>query len=204
MKNLFVVLFLLISFNVFSQSSADSCDYFRVGLYGGSYINGHEGLVEKNKLFNSIALEAEYVKLKNLAFYIRCIYEFTKTNYGYDDYYIYLNKPMTYRFAISFGGRYYLRERNIRPYFQVGFNHETNYRGSYSYYHEEPGNYFFYSNPEYWSYYYALNIGVGLDIKIYKNLSADIKYDLYKIYKGRNSEFDTFSVLAGVKYNLIF
>jgi hypothetical protein len=202
MKKLFLLLFLLLTGSAFSQN-ADTSDYFRIGLYGGSYISSHEGLVEKNKYFNSIALEAEYMQLKNLGFYVRGIYEFTDL-YNYENYYYYLNNPSRYRIATSFGIRYYLRDKNVKPYLQLGLNHETNYVDSYSYYYDYSGEKYYHSHQAYWSYYYSLNFGVGLNVKLCKKFSADIHYDLYRVFQGENSTFSGFSVLAGIKYNIVY
>jgi hypothetical protein len=191
MKKLFFVVILFYTAISFSQD-ADSSDYFRIGLYGGSYISSHEGLVEKNKYFNSVALEAEYMQSKNLAFYVRGLYENTKI-YNLESSNNNSNNPSKYRLATSFGVRYYLREKNIKPYFQSGLNQETNYIGSSSS-----------SRQEYWSYYYSLNFGVGLNVKLYKKFSADIHYDLYRVFQGEYSTFYGFSVLAGIKYNIVY
>lgn len=203
MKKLFVILFLLLSVRVFSQD-ADSCDYFSIGIFGGSYISGNFYLAERNKYQNTIALDAEYLKTRNLAFYVRGLYEFTEDiNYSKYDY-TYLNEPATYRFLMTFGARYYLRDKNVRPYFEIGLNQETNYRGPYSVTTTRSNYYNFNTYSSEWVYYYSINFGVGLNVKIYKKLSADIKYDLYKEYQVEHSYFKNYSVLAGIKYNLFF
>lgn len=95
--------------NVFSQN-ADTSDYFRIGLYGGSYISGHEGIVEKNALINSTGLEIEYVKTRYLSFYFRSIYEFTKLSNNVTGI-TFSPNTSTHRLAISFGAKYYIREK---------------------------------------------------------------------------------------------
>lgn len=202
MKKIFVTLFMFLSIYAYTQD-ADTSDFFRVGLYGGSYINEHSGLVEKNKYFNSIALEIEYMKLRNLSFYVRGIYENVE-RYVYDGNYQYLNVPIVYRLSTSFGAKYYLKEKNIRPYFQLGLNQETDYISSYTFYYYENGEKKTYTQRENWDYYYSLYIGVGCDIKLYKKFSADIHYDLYRILEGKYSRYDTFSILAGIKYNIVY
>ncbi|MFA5404495.1 MAG: hypothetical protein WC358_06135 [Ignavibacteria bacterium] len=203
MKKLILILLLLLSIKSFSQD-ADTSDYFRIGLYSGSYISSHSGLVEKNKYFNSVALEAEYMQLKNLSFYVRGIYEITEI-YNYGNYYFYLNNPPKYRLVTSFGAKYYLKEKNIRPYLQLGLNQETNYIGSYTYYNfDDLGEKHYYLYEENWNYYYSLNFGVGLNVKLYKKLSADIHYDLYRVFQGEYSTFYGFSILAGLKYNILY
>jgi hypothetical protein len=185
--------------NVFSQN-ADTSDYFRVGLYGGSYISGHEGIVEKNALINTTGLEIEYIKTRYLSFYFRSIYEFTKLSNNATGI-IFSQNTSTHRLAISFGAKYYLREKNVKPYFQLGLNHEANYIDNYTtYYFGYPEN----TSNEHWRHYYSVNFGVGVDIKLYKKFSADIHYDLYRILQNEYSDFQGFSVLAGLKYNIVY
>lgn len=202
MKKLFLILFFLLTANAFSQD-ADTSDYFRIGLYGGTYISSHEGVVERNMYFNSIGLEAEYVKLKYLSIYIRSFYEITELHNFDTHYQVFLNNPTTYRYMTSFGAKYYLREKNVKPYFQLAFNHEANYVGSYTLQNLSGNNILVYKTG-YWSHYYSLYFGIGIDIKLYKNISTDIHYDIYRVFRNESSSFSGFSVLAGIKYNIVY
>lgn len=80
-------------------------------------------------------------------------------------------------------------------------NHEANYIDKYTIYYL---GYPEYTSNERWSHYYSLNFGVGVDIKLYKKLSADIHYDLHRVFQRENSDFQGFSVLAGLKYNIVY
>jgi hypothetical protein len=208
MKKLFVVVILFYTSISFSQD-ADTSDYFRFGLYGGSYISQYP-LYERNKYINSIALETEYVKLKNLSFYIKSIFEFTGSDISviYNDYSPYLvtiKSPDTYRLAMSFGGKYYLKEKNIRPYFQLGINHQTDCLSDHSYYYNY-GRGITSDTTKirgYYKYFFSVNIGAGLNINLCKKLSLDIQYDLYRSLQEHYSTFQGFSVLAGIKYSII-
>jgi hypothetical protein len=209
MKKLFLLLFLLLTGSAFTQD-ADTSDYFRIGLYGGSYI-AQFPLYEKNQFANSIALETEYVKFKNLSFYIKGLYEFTNVNlnnlYKYYDYNILSSDPPnSYRLLISLGGRYYLREKNIRPYLQLGINHESDYISDFTYYYDFGRGYKsnIYSQKCGWFYFLSMNIGVGVNIKLSKNLCADIQYDIQRNLEDKGYTFQGFSVLAGLKYNIIY
>lgn len=203
MKKIILGVFLLLSIKCFPQN-ADTSDFFRVGLYGGSLISPYTELVEKNKYINSICLEAEYVKYKNLSFYVRGLYQFSELNPDYFSTSVIVEKPQNYRMAISFGGRYFLAEKKIRPYFQVGLNHETDYTGAYTVIYNY-GNEIHYENYRAsWRYYYSLNFGVGLDVKLSKKFSADIHYDLYRNFYNEYDNFGGFSVLVGLKYNIFY
>lgn len=203
MKKLILVLFMLGTVIGFSQN-ADTSDYFRVGLYGGSLISPSYHIVEKNKYLNSVAIEAEYVKLKNLSFYVRGIYQFSRLNSDWFYSSTVIEMPQNYHIAVSFGSRYFLAEKNIRPYLQIGLNHETDYIGSFSYYYYSGNEINYYTYNQNWIYYYSLNFGIGLDIKINKKLSADIHYDLYRNFYEDYDSFKGFSVLAGLKYNIFY
>lgn len=201
MKKIILVLFLLLSVKGFSQD-ADSSDFFRIGLYSGNYSSTSNGIKGQNSYFNSIALEVEYIKFKNVAVYFRSIYEFTDL-FDYYIGYTYLNSPKSYRSVNSFGVKYIIGERNIKPYLKLGLNQEITFVGDYSYYETSfPQNITRFS--EFWYYIYSLNIGIGLNVKIAKNLSADINYDLYRIMGYEHDYFYGRSVLAGFKYNIIY
>jgi hypothetical protein len=190
-------------------------DYFTIGLYGGSYMAKYP-LYEKNRFLNSVSLELEYFKFKDLSLYLRAVNEFTQTDlYALEGFttpqnLLSFKEPSTNRFVISFGGRYYLNspsKRKISPYLQLGMNHESNYIGEYSYIY----NLYRYTISPYYLYRFAANLGVGVNVKIAKKFSFDIKYDIYKTlgrsredsyYVGSTPGFNGFSVLAGIKYNL--
>ncbi|MCX6165035.1 MAG: hypothetical protein NTU73_09315 [Ignavibacteriae bacterium] len=200
MKKIIFVFLLLITIKGFSQD-ADSSDYFRVGLYGGYYASPYSELWGKNNSINSIAFEFEYVKLKNLAFYGRGVYQFTNL-LDKKDHCIIGKSPDTYRIAYSFGARYYLKEKEIKPYFQLGLNSETDFIGDYSYY--DQNSFLNYKVRKYSNYFYSLNIGAGLDIKIYKKIYFDFHYDLYRVFRNENSTFEGQFFLAGLKYNIVY
>ncbi len=204
MKYFFTIFIILFSINAFSQD-ADSSDYFRAGIYGGMYIPNSNFYVD-TKLSNTISIEAEYIKTNNIAFYLRGLFE-KKPYYSYTDV-LYVDKPVNYRLVISFGGRYYLNRKNIRPYVQIGLNQETNFTGKESYYYTSEGVTRYYSYSSQREYSYSVNFGLGLDIKILKKFSAVAEYNLYRVYTNVDDEkipiFRTFSILAGIKYNLTF
>lgn len=210
MKRTFLLLLLLLVF-ISADSTAqrkDTSDYFAVSLYGGSYIS-QAPLYERNKYLNSIAAEFEYFKFKDLSFYVQGLYEFTGSdirelfNVPYWRELTEIHNPDTYRLNTSFGGRYYLRNKNVNPFFQLGINHETNFIGDYSYTEVNTifGDYIWYGKG-YYFYRLSVNLGVGLNIKISHNFDFVLKYDLYKSIIKTEDEFTGFSLLGGVKYNL--
>lgn len=218
MKTLLIVLFSIITLNLFAQDWENDerkdrhhkhdeykRDFYTVGLYSGSYI-GLGSQSEKNFYFNSIAAEIEYVKFRDLSLYARGIYQFSDVsepllyipNSTYE-------QPFHYKMIISFGGRYYVRkEGKVRPYLQLGINQETQFQketvvkytnpdGTESSYTVSGGGY---------NFYYFMNIGIGFNVKISKRFNIDFKYDLNKSIERKVSGFNGFSVLAGLKYNL--
>jgi len=205
MKKLILGVLLLLSVKTFSQN-ADTSDYFRVGLYSGSYIaSGYYNLlVEKNKYVNSICLETEYVKFKNLSFYVRGLYQFSDLNSDYFYNAFLVEKPQNYRIAISFGGRYFLTEKNIKPYLQAGLNHETDFVGPYTIFYYSGNSTYYDTYKARWYYNYSINFGVGFDVKINKKFSADIHYDLYRNFHESYDNFGGYSILAGLKYNIFY
>ena len=199
MKKIIVLFCVLISLKAFSQN-ADTSDFFRVGLYGGSLVSPSYTLVEKNKYLNSISLETEYVKFKFLSFYVRGIYQFTNL-YLDNNYETLVETPSHYHIAVSFGAKYYLADKNIKPYLKLGLNHETDYIDSYTVFYNGGGSYNTRGN---WNYYYSLNFGVGLNVRLNNKFSADIQYDLYRNFLTEYDYFRGFSVLAGIKYNIFY
>lgn len=231
MKNFLLLILLLFSINLFAQDWDDDrhgkdrkhhgkneyrSNFFTVGLYAGTYI-GKYPLYERNRFVNSISIEIEYFKFKDLSAYVRAINQFSKTDlhalegYTGNQAALAFQEPSTNRFVVSFGARYYLaKSRNkVNPYMQLGINHEVNYIGQYSYiYNGIP----FTSSNEFYLYRYSVNIGVGVNVKLGKRFSLDAKYDIYKSlgrvrdqdynYRGHTSGFNGFSLLAGIKYNL--
>ena len=232
MRKILLILFAFLSLNLFAQDRDNkdgrkdrkhhkkgeySRDYFTVGLYTGSYIAKYP-LFEKNRFVNSISLEIEYFKFKDLSLYLRGINEFTTANlYSLEGYTgnqeaLSFKEPSTNRIVVSFGGRYYLNspaKRKVSPYLQLGINHEANYVGQYSYIYNGS---LYTTSTDYYLYRLSANIGVGFNVKLGKRFSLDMKYDIYKSlgrirdqdynYRGETSGFNGFSAFAGIKYRL--
>lgn len=221
MKKLFLVLFLLITVNLYSQDwdnddegrrdnkhhehNEYKKDYFTVGLFTGSYI-GQGNQTEKNFYFNALSTEIEYVKFRDLSLYARGIYQFSNTRAPYTSVpYSSYTQPFHYKMIISFGGRYYARkEGKVRPYLQLGINQETQFEKETTITYTYPDGTqatSLLSNGGY-NFYYFMNIGVGFTVKISKRFNFDFKYDLNKSLERKIQGFNGFSVLAGLKYNL--
>jgi len=213
LKKLFLILIFitglnfLTSLNLFAQRK-DTSDYFAVGIFGGTYI-GQSPPQESNRYLNSAALEFEYFKFRELSFYLQGLYEFTESDrrppfiipLGYPVRHV--HEPDSYRINISFGGRYYLRNKDINPFFQLGLNHETNYIGRYNSYEFSDGEDHSFQNG-YYFYRLSVNLGVGLSIKLSNLFKLEFKYDLYRsiVNSGHRDGFTGFSFLGGLKYNL--
>lgn len=201
MKKLFLGVLLLLSLKAFPQN-ADTSDFFRIGIFSGDFNSANNQLKGVNNYFNSVSVEVEYVKYKNLSFYFRSIYEFTELLNYYEEY-TYNNSPKTYRLINSFGVKYYLSERYLKPYLKLGINREYDYIGDYSYYQTRyPEMVTKYS--KYWYYSTMINFGVGIQLKLAKNLSADLNYDIYRVMNYDHDYFLGHSVLAGLKYNIFY
>lgn len=228
MKTILIFLFCLFSLNLIAQDDerweekhqkrdGKKNDYFTLGLYTGSYI-GKGPVHEVNPFFNSISAEVEYFKFRDLSLVVRGIYQISSVSL-YDmlginegpDYK--LNEPYTYKINISINGRYYLSKRNVKPYLQLGINHETNFINNYTVI-DYTNNYAqtFSFNKSY-TYRYSINLGAGFNFKLNDKLSFDVKYDMYKsLGKNRRSNyfynenddngFNGFSLLGGFKYTL--
>lgn len=197
MKTLLIVLFSIITLNLFAQDWENDerkdrhhkhdeykRDFFTVGLYTGSYL-GTGNLIEVNKYLNSISVELEYFKFSDLSIYLRGLNRFSKYTAIVND------ETTNYKLVVGFGGRYYARKNGIvKPYLQAGLNQETEHI-EYS------------SNSGGYTYRYFINFGVGVSVKLSHKFSFDMKYDLNKsIDKKVYYTFNGFSVLAGLKYNL--
>lgn len=212
MKKIYLfLLFLLISQSlllskIYAQENNES-DYLAIGIFGGAYLGNHP-LYQTNSYLNSIAIEAEYFKFSDLSFYVQGLYEFTptdvKTLFEISNAYpvSVIEKPETYRLNISFGGRYYLRKKNVNPFFQFGINHEVNHIGRYNYSIELLKYTEYYQSEGYYIYKLSANIGVGLSVKMSKEFNIELKYDIYKSIIREEIEFTAYSVLAGLKYNM--
>lgn len=216
MKKILLIILLLTNSNLFAQEWDDEgskykhskeIDYFSIGLYGGGHTSN--SFAVSLSPVNSIAAEIEYKKSKKWGFYIKGIYEFTSKDvrelFVYTDEATLYNviNPNTFIFLFNFGGRYYLSNNNVSPYFQGGFSHEISYMGNYSYQINFGG-----SNSggakggNYYSYFLSLDFGVGANIKLSKKFSIDMHYDVYP-YIGKNSNHNGgYSALIGLKYNL--
>jgi hypothetical protein len=206
MKKIILAVILLLSVKAFSQN-ADTSDYFSVGFYGAQYVSPVGDLKVVNSYINSIAVELEYVKLRNLSFYAKFLHQFTRLSddYSYDNH-PRLTDPITFREVFSFGARYYLRESLVKPFLQIGLVHERitigpfNYKYfDYEYAIEKVGR-----TRIYGVYSYLLNTGVGINFKIYKKFYADFQYDLNWVLKAHDYKFNGFSTVGGLKYNITF
>ena len=231
MKTLLILLFSFISLNLFAQDWDDERhekkhhrekykkDYFTLGLYTGSYI-GKVPLQAANGYVNSITAELEYFTLKNLSIAVRYTYGFTKLEL-YDLKGIYegpevkFNEPDTRRENLSLIGKYYLGSKKFRPYLQLGINQEFNYIGNYSINFYSTNSVYTDNFRSFLITRYSVNLGVGINIKLSKDFSLDMNYDIYKAlsknygynyFYGENSDlkngFNGNSSFVGIKYNL--
>ena len=205
MKKILLIVLLFLCSKIYSQS-ADTSDYFSVGLYGVGYSSPISDLKNSNDVVSGIGIEAEYVKSKSLSFYAKFIHQFTSlsNNFNYYDLPV-LSDPTTYREIFAFGARYYLRDNLVKPYFQLGLVHERIYIGTFLYnYHDyETGIVKTARTSRYGIYSYLLNTGVGISFKIYKRLYADFQYDLNWILKAKDYRYNGFTTVGGLKYNIV-
>ncbi len=134
-----LIFFLLIPiFNseLFAQRK-DTSDYFAIGVFAGSYI-GQFPLYVTNNIVNTGGIELEYYKYTDLSFYVQGIYQFTGNdvrkmfNVPSGSVLFVTQPPETHRFNISFGGKYFLRNKNVNPFFELGINQEVNSIGKYN------------------------------------------------------------------------
>ncbi|MBN8569740.1 MAG: hypothetical protein J0M18_08915, partial [Ignavibacteria bacterium] len=154
MKILLILLFSIVSLNLFAQDWDDDDekkeyqrgkykkDYFSIGLYGGYYLTS--GLISQSgATINSVTFEAEYVQTENWAFYAKEICGFFNNDIGnlidldelHSSGYTITNykAPTIMILSGNFGVRYYVRNKNFNPYFQLGLSNEDFYKGEYSY-----------------------------------------------------------------------
>lgn len=213
LKKIFLLTFFCCAFNSCALISdlpaqrKDVSDYFSIGLFGGTYV-GQFPLYGENDFVNSVAIEAEYFKFSDLSFYMQGLYEFTGSDlrklyhisYGFP--LSITQKPETYRLNVSFGGRYYLRTKDVNPFFQFGINQEVNYIGKYSYQIDRIDYIAYYFNEGYYFYNLSANLGVGLNIRVSEKFSLELKYDLYKSILKDQNDYTGYSVLGGIKYHL--
>ncbi|MEO8447555.1 MAG: hypothetical protein ABI528_08675 [bacterium] len=186
----------------------DTSDYFAVGVFGGNY-TGQYPLYGINNLVNTVGVELEYYKFSDLSFYFQGIYNFTgnnlrllfdipesATNFKVKE------QPETHRFIISFGGKYFLRNKDVNPFFELGINQEVNYIGQYGYvYNYDGGGYAAFGKAGFYSKL-SVNLGAGLSVKLNHKFKVELKYDLYKSILRAKDMFTGYSVLGGLKYNL--
>jgi opacity protein-like surface antigen len=211
-KRIFLILFFLtvlislLGTNLLAQKN-NSSDYFAIGIYSGSYI-GQRPLYEKNSFINLAAIEVEYFKFTDLSFYLQGFYQFTGNDvrrlnglparYSLSE----VKNPTTYRVNISFGGRYYLRDKTVNPFFQAGLSHETNYIGRYSYRITYSGSSIYEFAAGRYIYNLSVDLGAGVSVRVSDRVKLELKYDLYKSITKSSNEFTGFSVLGGVKFVL--
>lgn len=223
-KILFLVLFFT-SCNLFAQDwnedeEKENKDYFTVGIYTGDYY-GQVPLLSANNVANNISIEFEYFKFRNFSVLARYTYCFTKLRLYdlkgfHEGQFTKFNEPNTNRLNISLMARYYLASKKLRPYIELGLNHEHTNIGNYSINHYNP------SNPndvmiDTWNAFgfnrYTLNFGAGISVKLWDNILLDMKYDIYKaLSKNYGNEdfyepnstprngFNGYSSLIGIKY----
>lgn len=182
-------------------------DYFAIGVFGGTYV-GQFPLNGKNNILNSVAIEGEYFKFSDLSFYVQGLYQFTISDVRKlfkiprEFPVTVIQKPETYRLNISFGGKYYLRSKSVNPFFQFGINQEVNYIGKFDY-QTDLFQYIRYSYSEgYYFYRLSLNLGVGISLKLTNKVKLELKYDLYKSIIKSGIDYNGYSVLGGIKYDL--
>ena len=207
MKKYLVLVLLFASSFAYSQKN-DTCDYFSIGVYGGSYF-GFEPIYPTNKYFNYISAEMEYRKSKEISFFINGLYLFTgndlKKMYSEIDQsqYTVVKNPKTIRTLITIGGRYYLRAENINPYLQLGLTEEFTLVGDYAYDEvSRNGEITHWTYKGYHNSVLEIMAGAGLNIKLFKRLHFDIQYNMYKIIGGQYKEYLNHSVNGGLKYNI--
>lgn len=233
MKKIFLALLFLVSSNLYAQDWNDDeherkhkkekfkKDYFTIGLYTGNY-DGEVPLTSANNFANNVTVEFEYFKFKDFSVLARYSYCFTKLRLydlkGYDETATRkFNEPHTSRINVSLMGRYYLASKKVRPYIQLGINHEHTNIGDYSITHSNPFNPSDILVDSYHAFgfsRYTMNLGAGITIKLWDRILLDMKYDIYKaLSKNYGNEdfystnstpksgFNGFSSLIGIKYN---
>jgi len=207
MKKYLVLALLFASSFAYSQKNY-TCDYFSIGVYGGSYF-GFEPIYATNKYLNDISVEMEYRKSKDLSFFVNGLYLFTSNdlNKMYSEInqsqYTVVKNPKTIRTLITIGGRYYLRAENTNPYLQLGLTEEFTDVGDYAYDETlKNGGIMHWTNTGYHNSVLEIMAGAGLNIKLCKRLHIDIQYNFYKIFGGEYKEYLNHSFNGGLKYNL--
>ncbi len=201
MKTLLILLFSIISLNLFAQDWDDDRhekkhnkkhehyyhNYFTIGLYTGTYM-GKKPVYSGNFFFNSISTEIEYFKFSDLSLFIKGTYQFSKTSLytltgNYESPNLIFNEPYTNRIVFTFGGRYYLGKKHnkVNPYLQTGITQEGSFVDKYSVtYNGGPGNLFTANYSKFYKLRFSFNLGVGFTVKLNKRLNFDMKYDLMK------------------------
>lgn len=205
MKTLLILLFSIISLNLFAQDWEDedhetkherehnkkhehySSNYFTIGLYTGTFM-GKKPVYSGNFFFNSISTEIEYFKFSDLSLFIKGTYQFSKTSLytltgRYESPNLIFNEPYTNRIVFTFGGRYYLGKKHnkVNPYLQTGITQEGSFVDKYSVtYDGSPGNQSTQNYNKFYKLRFSFNLGVGFTVKLNRRLNFDMKYDLMK------------------------
>ncbi|MBN8571464.1 MAG: outer membrane beta-barrel protein [Ignavibacteria bacterium] len=217
MKTLLILLFSIISLNLFAQDwDEESHDrkykkdrnkenYFSIGLLGGEYQNFKSPFYEPSYVMNALAIELEYNKNKNFSFFVKGIYQNTYndikkmawlSNDALD-----IKDPLTYRVIMDFGAKYYTGNKNPRLYFQLGLSHDMLSVGKYSYNYTFEGV-VYQHNVEGRQYNnLSIDAGAGLKIRISRKISIDLQYDVYKSLSSQHIGLFANGMLAGVKYD---
>ncbi len=225
MKKILLIILILISNNLFAQDWDDDenrkghhrkndykRDYFSIGLYGGYYLTS--GLISQSgATINSVTFEAEYVQTETWAFYTKEICgffnndignlidvdEFHSAGYTITNY----NAPTIMILSGNFGVRYYVRNKNFNPYFQLGLSNEDFYKGEYSYTAtSSKGMEYQYKSKQSNQYNLSLAFGGGIKIKLNNRFAVDLQCDMYRSITEKQRYYSGATFLAGLKYNL--
>lgn len=204
----FIACFLSTNINDMYAQKKEKSDYFAIGIYGGAF-NGQFQKSGSNEILNSASVEVEYFKLDNLSFYMQGLYKFKDAGKGNHSHSPMQNissenkmkGPSVSILNISFGGRYYLRNKDVNPFVQLGinqlsyFNDGQNNRNDTLDYIEN------YRRKGSSNLNIAINPGIGLSFRLSDQFNAVIKYDLLIGLTNSGKNLSGYSVLGGLKYS---
>ncbi len=203
------VIFLFCS-SLLNAQSKDTSDYFAIGPVFGNYDSPAPS--HNSGIINSAGLEIEYYKFSDLSFFAQGLYKFSDNgghrspHPGNSDYpgmpgFPPPNYGSEQILGINFGGKYFLRTKDINPFFELGLNQEFRLGSNYHYRSDDIYDNAFIPNARVSnSYNLSIGIGAGLSFKLDSKFKLEMKYDLYQNLSGRGGT--GYALLLGGKYNL--
>lgn len=205
----FIACFLSSGFvNLYAQKK-DTSDYFAIGIYGGAF-NGQFKKSGSNEILNSASVEVEYFKLENLSFYMQGLYKFKESGQGNHSHYPPMQNissenemkgPSVSILNISFGGRYYLRNKDVNPFVQLGINQLSYFNDGQNNRNDTLDYIGNYRRKGSSNLNIAINPGIGLSFRLSDQFNAVIKYDLLIGLTDSGNNLSGYSVLGGLKYS---